>query len=422
LNDLQSEVDVISRHKQLSPRCSFAVSAANNASSHNSQRDYDSLNSSVGATRSNTLLNSTTSEREDIFSASGVRGSRIFNDVTDIDSANVDDEDNGDVTDGFTSLAVANERVTSNSTSSKSTITAFQSLQQPTANQNSTLDFEKMKQEKFRLETFNSWPKKNQISPKPLAQNGFYFTGKNDVLKCAFCAVTLGGWKIDDEVAIRHKKNSPGCLFANSTNPKAVGNIPCTQSEVKVTSSQQSLLHPHAIQQLNVQQLPSPLAHTNAATASINKNISTDNDVEVDGTRSHTMDARSGSKSQSTNHIIMDPREIKARLDTPWSRKALELGFNIEVVRTVICERLTQTGQDFKSLAEFVEACFTKRDQLDVPPRDRERLQQQQQQQHVLFQQERLQQQQPSRQQLQHDGVQHELRQLMQEQQRQRFL
>ncbi|CAF3445319.1 unnamed protein product [Rotaria sp. Silwood1] len=50
-----------------------------------------------------------------------------------------------------------------------------------------------------RLQTFNSWPYLQErantfVTPQLLANNGFYFSGPNDVVTCFYCGNTLTNW------------------------------------------------------------------------------------------------------------------------------------------------------------------------------------------------------------------------------------
>lgn len=44
--------------------------------------------------------------------------------------------------------------------------------------------------EEERLKTFDGWPS-NYVTPEELASNGFYYTGVDDVARCAFCGLEV---------------------------------------------------------------------------------------------------------------------------------------------------------------------------------------------------------------------------------------
>ena len=52
------------------------------------------------------------------------------------------------------------------------------------------------------------------------------------------------------------------------------------------------------------------------------------------------------------SHII-EPRDIRARLDTEMRRRLLEEGYMKLLLAQVIGERLAQTGDDFVSIMDY---------------------------------------------------------------------
>ena len=84
----------------------------------------------------------------------------------------------------------------------------------------------KMSFEKFRLESFINWPVPF-ISPKTLANNGFYYLGIGDRIRCNFCDIQIHEFKAEDIPSVEHQKFSPNCPFlSNSCNTAKCGNIP----------------------------------------------------------------------------------------------------------------------------------------------------------------------------------------------------
>lgn len=69
-----------------------------------------------------------------------------------------------------------------------------------------------------RLESFSSsWQHADDsiCSRKIMSKAGFYYTGKNDCVKCFVCQIKLGGWNPDeDDPWQKHSEASPRCLFA----------------------------------------------------------------------------------------------------------------------------------------------------------------------------------------------------------------
>lgn len=63
-----------------------------------------------------------------------------------------------------------------------------------------------------RLKTFqkNKWPLASP-SPEELADDGFFYFGDSDKVRCSFCGVEIGKWDEKDNPTILHKKLSPSC-------------------------------------------------------------------------------------------------------------------------------------------------------------------------------------------------------------------
>lgn len=82
-----------------------------------------------------------------------------------------------------------------------------------------------MVNEKSRQNTYLfNWPHdKDLIDTKLLAKSGLYFTGKKDLVKCAFCNVELYDWSREDNPFIEHYKYSKKCPFI--LNPFCTMNV-----------------------------------------------------------------------------------------------------------------------------------------------------------------------------------------------------
>nr|QED40024.1 IAP-3 [Spodoptera frugiperda multiple nucleopolyhedrovirus] len=65
-----------------------------------------------------------------------------------------------------------------------------------------------------RLKTFSNWPANDRVPSHMLALAGFYYTGRNDEVRCAFCKVEIMKWKYGDNPILDHKKWAPQCKFA----------------------------------------------------------------------------------------------------------------------------------------------------------------------------------------------------------------
>ncbi|XP_074963276.1 E3 ubiquitin-protein ligase XIAP isoform X1 [Phalacrocorax aristotelis] len=77
--------------------------------------------------------------------------------------------------------------------------------------------------EETRLKSFHSWPLDGQLTPKELANGGFYYTGVGDQVACFCCGGQLKNWEPGDRAWSEHKRHFPKCLFVLGRD---VGNVP----------------------------------------------------------------------------------------------------------------------------------------------------------------------------------------------------
>lgn len=86
---------------------------------------------------------------------------------------------------------------------------------------NSLLANSDMNFEAARLRTFKNWTSQ-YVDKAILAKIGFFYTGKQDYVKCHFCGVGLGLWmKYDDELD-EHLRWSPTCPLIRNHRTKNV--------------------------------------------------------------------------------------------------------------------------------------------------------------------------------------------------------
>ena len=73
------------------------------------------------------------------------------------------------------------------------------------------------KSEEYRLATFSLSGEhvQFQVPVENLIENGFFYLGPQDRVKCAFCEVNLSSWESGDDVKSKHAKISPHCSFLN---------------------------------------------------------------------------------------------------------------------------------------------------------------------------------------------------------------
>ncbi|OQV21122.1 26S protease regulatory subunit 6A [Hypsibius exemplaris] len=67
-----------------------------------------------------------------------------------------------------------------------------------------------------RLRSFVKWPASSCQSPTDMAEAGFFYTGRGDIVKCAFCRDFLGNWAPTDVPMEEHRRHYPRCPFVVS--------------------------------------------------------------------------------------------------------------------------------------------------------------------------------------------------------------
>ncbi|XP_028156769.1 death-associated inhibitor of apoptosis 1-like isoform X1 [Ostrinia furnacalis] len=81
-----------------------------------------------------------------------------------------------------------------------------------------------LRHEDERLKTFDKWPL-TFLSPDQLARNGFYYLGRGDEVRCAFCKVEIMRWEVGDDPAIDHKRWSPSCPLVRKQSASSNGTV-----------------------------------------------------------------------------------------------------------------------------------------------------------------------------------------------------
>ena len=89
-------------------------------------------------------------------------------------------------------------------------------------------DFDNLRRESVRLSTFHDWPPKAHAQPAELARYGFFFTGLDDRVQCAFCRGVLRHWVPGDKPRKEHRMHFPECPFVRRLD---VGNVSVEANE-----------------------------------------------------------------------------------------------------------------------------------------------------------------------------------------------
>ncbi|XP_050075193.1 death-associated inhibitor of apoptosis 1-like [Anopheles maculipalpis] len=67
--------------------------------------------------------------------------------------------------------------------------------------------------ESARLLSFKEWPKAMKQTPEQLADAGFFYTGKSDIVQCFCCGSALRNWLSEDDPWTEHAANFSGCYY-----------------------------------------------------------------------------------------------------------------------------------------------------------------------------------------------------------------
>ena len=68
-----------------------------------------------------------------------------------------------------------------------------------------------MQMKEERMKAFENWPEWSYPRPMELTEEGFYFTGIGDRVKCVYCNGVLQRWEQNDNPAEKHKKFYKNC-------------------------------------------------------------------------------------------------------------------------------------------------------------------------------------------------------------------
>ncbi|KAK2159126.1 hypothetical protein NP493_1745g00011 [Ridgeia piscesae] len=164
--------------------------------------------------------------------------------------------------------------------------------------------------ETSRLSSFSRWPQNSHQTAGGLARAGFFYTGIADCVKCFSCNGTLRSWEKRDDPWTEHARWFPRCNYVRTVKGEAF------IRSVQTTHSGQN----------------------NGATSTNANAIATQ------------------STNAGTRMFPVEPRAIRARMDTSRVRSVLDMGFSRDLVYNVIEQHLATTGDDFRDVQSLLEA------------------------------------------------------------------
>jgi len=85
-----------------------------------------------------------------------------------------------------------------------------------------------MYKEWTRFKLFEHFPIASNVRPVRLAQNGFFYQGKGEEAKCAFCGIVNSTWTEGETVNIIHTRLSSACPFVSG---QKTANVPIQSAE-----------------------------------------------------------------------------------------------------------------------------------------------------------------------------------------------
>lgn len=209
-------------------------------------------------------------------------------------------------------------------------------------------DKEEMKYEALRLASFDSWPLWADKRPGCLAENGFYYSGHGDSVKCYACHGEIAEWSFNDDVAEKHRSLFPDCPFVQqrSYGNKTMEGILLGGVEIKTKD--------HSSKLCEAEELLKQMASISAAKPSDIRNI------QQPGPGSHLPE-----KQQSSLTAAFDPEQMKdedKRLETYNGRWPHGL--------SVLSEKLAKAGFYYCGPGDRVMCAFCKGSLEEWKPTD----------------------------------------------------
>ncbi|XP_044141133.1 baculoviral IAP repeat-containing protein 2 [Bufo gargarizans] len=176
-----------------------------------------------------------------------------------------------------------------------------------------------------RLKTFLNWPVNIPVTPKKLAEAGFYYVGRNDDVKCFCCDGGLRCWESGDDPWVEHAKWFPRCEYLLSVKGQSF-----------VTDIQNR--YPHLLDQL----LSSSETQNEAQYPPI---------------------IRLGNENNKEDEVY---------LNTTVVQNVLQMGFNRTLVKETVMSKILTSGDNYKETEDLVNDLLCAQKEQTEEERDRQ--------------------------------------------------
>jgi len=199
----------------------------------------------------------------------------------------------------------------------------------PTAqNENNTLEFPTYEDQATRLQSFKYW---GGVLPKEeLAEAGFYFVARRDVVRCFSCRVVLQDWERTDNVIEEHQRHSPNCSFLK-THLYNISATSRTSSSINKTLSREKSIE---LKSRDYQSSQLDTTVTSLSTLDIKQPPSIDDEVQSAGIHYPPSYAYNPPSAMSPPPGSSDSEESTSHLDykTSLQQQSIDPSTNKQIV------------------------------------------------------------------------------------------
>jgi hypothetical protein len=265
-------------------------------------------------------------------------------------------------------------------------------------------DFDQLKSEQNRLSTFDDFPPsfRRNVDPRQLAASGLYYTGQTDRVQCVYCRGYLRNWERGDVADDEHRRHFPNCPFMRGRevgNDYDNGGTNTRDAQPRVILTETDSVARPAAKHPDYVDLERRVQSFDASPGHVHRwqtarqlaeagffHVGPDDNVRCfqcdgglknwqpndDAWKEHVRwfprcpFIQSKKNDDTTGSVVscrprrveyrVEPREIKARMDSTMVQTVVNMGYSRQSIRYLIEERLTSHGDDFASAQELLEA------------------------------------------------------------------